>query len=71
MTTSLELALGAGVADSNPAGPTINHFHEKLLLLRDRMNTSAARRIADGRHRFMQEFLDRFHREWDGADEPG
>src|SRR5688572_25185874 len=52
------------------AGPTINHFHEKLLLLRDRMNTSAARRIADERHRFMQEFLDRFHREWDGVDEP-
>ncbi|HEU0302470.1 MAG TPA: HD domain-containing protein [Longimicrobium sp.] len=51
------------------AGPTINHFHEKLLLLRDRMNTPAARRIAEGRHRFMQAFLDRFHREWDGADE--
>jgi uncharacterized protein len=51
------------------AGPTINHFHEKLLLLRDRMNTPAARRIADGRHRFMQEFLGRFHHEWDGADE--
>jgi uncharacterized protein len=51
------------------AGPTINHFHEKLLLLRDRMNTSAARRIAEGRHRFMQAFLERFHREWDGEDD--
>jgi uncharacterized protein len=51
------------------AGPTINHFHEKLLLLRDRINTPAARRIAEDRHRFMQEFLDRFHREWDGADD--
>jgi uncharacterized protein len=49
-------------------GPTINHFHEKLLLLRDRMNTAPARRIADERHRFMQSFLDHFHREWDGID---
>ncbi|HEX2190749.1 MAG TPA: HD domain-containing protein, partial [Longimicrobiaceae bacterium] len=49
-------------------GPTVNHFHEKLLLLRDRMNTAAARRAAEGRHRFMEEFLERFHREWDGAD---
>lgn len=49
-------------------GPTINHFHEKLLLLRDRMNTPSARRIADGRHRFMEAFLDRFHAEWEGHD---
>lgn len=49
-------------------GPTINHFHEKLLLLRDRMNTAGARRAAEARHRYMVEFLDRFHREWDGAD---
>lgn len=49
-------------------GPTINHFHEKLLLLRDRMNTPAARRIADARHRFMEAFLDRFHQEWDSVD---
>ena len=51
-------------------GATINHFHEKLLLLRDRMNTPAARRMAEGRHRFMQQYLDHFHAEWDGADEP-
>lgn len=51
-------------------GPTINHFHEKLLLLRDRMNTSSARRIAEARHRFMEEFLARFHAEWDAADDP-
>lgn len=52
-------------------GPTTNHFHEKLLLLRDRMNTASARRIAVGRHRFMEAFLERFHQEWDGADVPG
>ena len=50
------------------SGPTINHFHEKLLLLRERMNTPAARRIADARHRYMEGFLARFHREWDGVD---
>lgn len=49
-------------------GSTINHFHEKLLLLRDRMNTASARRMAEGRHRFMEQFLERFHAEWDGVD---
>jgi uncharacterized protein len=55
-------------AYKSSTGPTINHFHEKLLLLRDRMNTAAARRIADERHAFMQAFLAQFHREWDGED---
>ena len=50
------------------AGPTTAHFHEKLLLLRDRINTPSARRIAEGRHRFLEEFLERFLREWDGVD---
>lgn len=49
-------------------GHTINHFHEKLLLLRDRMHTRGARRIAAKRHRFLVTFLERFHREWDGKD---
>jgi uncharacterized protein len=48
------------------SGPTINHFHEKLLLLKDRMHTPTARRVAEARHRFMEEFLDRFHAEWRG-----
>lgn len=47
-------------------GPTINHFHEKLLLLAERMNTEPARRLALARHKFMQEFLAEFHREWSG-----
>lgn len=49
----------------NSEAPTINHFYEKLFLLKDRMNTSVARGIAEERHRFMAVFLDRFYGEWD------
>ncbi len=46
--------------------PTINHFHEKLLLLKDRLHTPGARRIARARHRYLLGFLERFHAEWEG-----
>jgi uncharacterized protein len=52
----------------NSHSPSINHFYEKLMLLKDRMNTETARRIAAERHRFMEQFLEHFFVEWEGLD---
>ena len=53
-------------AYKSKSGPTINHFYEKLLLLKDRMQTDAGRRLADQRHVFMERFLEQFFSEWRG-----
>ncbi len=53
-------------AYKNSEAPTINHFYEKLLLLKDRMNTETGKQIAEERHSYMEQFLTQFYNEWEG-----
>lgn len=53
-------------AYKNSTAPTINHFYEKLLLLKDRMHTQTGKKLAKSRHNFLLTYLDQFFAEWEG-----
>jgi uncharacterized protein len=53
-------------AYKNSESPTLNHFYEKLLLLKDKMNTETGKKIALERHKYMENFLSQFYAEWEG-----
>lgn len=53
-------------AYKNNTSSSVHHFYEKLLLLKDRMNTQAGKRLSEQRHAFMESYLQQFHKEWKG-----
>ena len=52
--------------EGDNSGSSIAHFHEKLLKLKDRMNTSTGKAMALHRHEYLEQFLEEFHKEWLG-----
>lgn len=54
-------------AYKNSTAPTINHFYEKLLLLKDKMNTATGKKMAIDRHTFMLQYLEQFYAEFEGV----
>lgn len=50
----------------NSTAPTLNHFYEKLLLIKNLMNTETGKAMAAGRHQFMEQYLEQFYAEWEG-----
>lgn len=52
----------------NKKTTTVNHFYEKLLLIKDRLNTKTAKLIAQRKHKIMEDFLEQFHKEWKGEE---
>ncbi|WP_082918038.1 HD domain-containing protein [Oceanobacillus sp. Castelsardo] len=52
------------IYNENPQKTSIQHFYDKLLHLKDKMNTEKAKQMATDRHQFMEQFLDQFHKEW-------
>lgn len=56
------------LADSKNSASTVHHFYEKLLVLKNLMNTSTGRKLAEERHDFMVRYLEQFYREWNGGE---